>query len=815
MRELKEITDSFYREVGVAGIQQYQIFLNAIAKGNLYRYNFNNQILIYKQQPDAEIVAGYHAWKQEGHIPRRHTAIYASTEDRMCTGPYLFSDKNILKLSEEEAKKLSWTLEEQDRKLINESFVDFKEDLQDTIKEASYQCFLNIEGDAFEEAFARELAACAAESIILQRCGFAYEWSQDVQKAFDQMLAEKDREEIVRKIQPYVSEFSSVILGNIGRLLANKRERIKEQNENIGRNQEGTRGGDKQGIRGTEERTRPGGDDGRRSEDSGTGRSESGGTGSGTTVEQEQEVQKIEDFGEKIGGARKDLWSARGLLLEDLLQMNEGEKKKYVNKNQVWPKPDYKQMKEDGVPVELIYFYKKVRDALPVEPGRNPEKYVSFVSKIRQETMKCRSDQDIRNLKNYIENESMTRVSPYRVCVKMDYLGLINNKLLKALADNRRSLAQEVSRKRFLYSEDEKVLADYQIERYDNSCEWSEQNGHIALSRKTGIGIYYMYPEGKLAGKENWKPETFFIKRNGQIFGNNFETREQAEQYILQNFRQIKEKKAERKKSWKSPILESVERQGLQDVCDGKMIEGQDFIDEFAIRGGEFGNWLSEKDKQTNLNMAYEAFCDIAEALDIDRKDVSLGGKLAIAFGARGKGSALAHYEPDLRVINLTKMKGAGSLGHEWGHALDFISREFLGEKPEERKQFSEVMKWKTEAGKKVPTDFFKNSQSFDAIYSKCDKGYWSSDEEMFARAFACYLEDRLEELGGKSDYLCGHADKDVTQTADGRIIRAYPEGEERRVINREMDVLVRAFKEKKFLHFPEETLTKNMEKSR
>ena len=56
------------------------------------------------------------------------------------------------------------------------------------------------------------MAACAAESIILQRCGFAYEWSQDVVRAFDQMLAEKDRDEIVRKIQLYVSEFSSVIL---------------------------------------------------------------------------------------------------------------------------------------------------------------------------------------------------------------------------------------------------------------------------------------------------------------------------------------------------------------------------------------------------------------------------------------------------------------------------------------------------------------------------------------------------------------------------------------------------------------------------
>lgn len=45
--------------------------------------------------------------------------------------------------------------------------------------------------------------------------------------------------------------------------------------------------------------------------------------------------------------------------------------------------------------------------------------------------------------------------------------------------------------------------------------------------------------------------------------------------------------------------------------------------------------------------------------------------RLAIAFGARGKGNALAHYEPSRAVINLTKMKGAGSLAHEFGHALD------------------------------------------------------------------------------------------------------------------------------------------------
>ena len=39
-----------------------------------------------------------------------------------------------------------------------------------------------------------------------------------------------------------------------------------------------------------------------------------------------------EDFGEKIGGAKKDLWAARGLYVDDLLGMNEREADKYVKK---------------------------------------------------------------------------------------------------------------------------------------------------------------------------------------------------------------------------------------------------------------------------------------------------------------------------------------------------------------------------------------------------------------------------------------------------------------------------------------------------
>ena len=47
-------------------------------------------------------------------------------------------------------------------------------------------------------------------------------------------------------------------------------------------------------------------------------------------------------------------------------------------------------------------------------------------------------------------------------------------------------------------------------------------------------------------------------------------------------------------------------------------------------------------------------------------------GSLGLAFGARGvggKNAALAHYEPDTKVINLTKYGGAGCVAHEWFHA--------------------------------------------------------------------------------------------------------------------------------------------------
>lgn len=85
-----------------------------------------------------------------------------------------------------------------------------------------------------------------------------------------------------------------------------------------------------------------------------------------------------EDFGEKIGGAKKDLWAARGLYVDDLLGMNEREADKYVKKDNVWKKPDYNALIQSGVPVDILYFRKVVRDSHAPPVSAFPKAPLSF-----------------------------------------------------------------------------------------------------------------------------------------------------------------------------------------------------------------------------------------------------------------------------------------------------------------------------------------------------------------------------------------------------------------------------------------------------
>lgn len=253
----------------------------------------------------------------------------------------------------------------------------------------------------------------------------------------------------------------------------------------------------------------------------------------------------------------------------------------------------------------------------------------------------------------------------------------------------------------------------------------------------------------------------------------------------------------------------------------GQDVTTEQFMEAFGLRGGQFGNWVKQgansKERQGMLNDAYDAFMDLAGVLNIPPEAIGLGGKLGMSFGARGKGAAMAHYEPSQVVINLTKTKGAGTLAHEWFHALDhhFTSfrdsparnksredtyitykpepammytpqkgRGYLLSKPalEKRRAKSDDPMYSTEnwapdpnhpAGvrPKVEEAFADlvnalNDSPMKERANTIDKGatdgYWSRIIERAARAFESYVINKLDKQGARSDFLANVTPEDA-----------------------------------------------------
>ncbi len=652
---------------------------------------------------------------------------------------------------------------------------------------------------------------------------------------------------------------------------------------------------------------------------------------------------EIQDFGEKIGGAKKDLWKERGLSVDDLSYMNDAERIQLIKKDNIWKKPNYQEMVESGLPVRVAYFIKTIRDATPTKPIillRNSDielkqkEYIDFVSKLRNYVMNLKQEDDILTFyEKFLSNYIIRDKSSYYVRVSPEVSSAVDNKLLQASQiSNFYNMDKEIRKKQFCYTDDEKVLSNFDIFVYDNDNVklTIDYNNRTVIEVKEGLGKRFIYPKEDFADILTWKENTIFIMdlTTRNIIKNNLENIDAAEKFILENYKQQSNEKTNnsknRKKKFIPEQLKYITRDG-EDYRNNRNITGEDMLKTFQFKGGEFGNWLNENDRQQSLNYGYDALLDLSKALSISPTDISLDGKLSIAFGSRGSGDALAHYEPTREVINLTKMRGAGSLAHEWGHALDdiigkqlgysgfltnnfrysdstsetiknvvdamkyktvcneetmkkqneeylkrvtrmknlvnsFFPSEHLNEKQtelkdiliqnlihnaetasnnfleyftkgtgnkdiddlsnlrketvgrviskEDRKQIAQLQNYvcssKKQIGKeqRVETDFYKNSIKFDEIYAKSGHDYWSTTIEMFARSFACYVSDKL---GYKSDYLCGHANLAIgsiqNKNNEPEVIKAFPEGKERQLINEKIDKLIDFLKEKNILH--------------
>ena len=190
-----------------------------------------------------------------------------------------------------------------------------------------------------------------------------------------------------------------------------------------------------------------------------------------------------------------------------------------------------------------------------------------------------------------------------------------------------------------------------------------------------------------------------------------------------------------------------------EDYRSGKDVTAEDFMNTFGFRGVQFGNWTNQADRQMAVNQAYDAFLDLAKLIGVSPKAISLNGELGIAFGARGSGNFAAHYEPGEIVINLTKTMGAGSLAHEWWHALDNYFARTAGERG------GMVTDDRSLNMRQQLRDAFNtmlNQVAKSPYYSRSkDKGdYWGRMHEVTARLLAEWVDQELKKRGELNTFL-------------------------------------------------------------
>ncbi len=140
-------------------------------------------------------------------------------------------------------------------------------------------------------------------------------------------------------------------------------------------------------------------------------------------------------------------------------------------------------------------------------------------------------------------------------------------------------------------------------------------------------------------------------------------------------------KSTKREIGFQLKVAENFSREGGRDVSAESTAA---FKTLFGLRDVQSGNWVLRDPNSAafHVKQATHAFADLADIIGEPDGLISMHGRLAIAFGARGsgnagfRGAARAHYEPVHRIINLTKMGGGGCLGHEWFHAMDNLVTE-------------------------------------------------------------------------------------------------------------------------------------------
>lgn len=538
-------------------------------------------------------------------------------------------------------------------------------------------------------------------------------------------------------------------------------------------------------------------------------------------------IEKIDDFGEKLEGARKHTFSFTQAIGRDL-------DVKAVPLSKSFPQPDYEKLAAAGVDARVLAFVSQLRAELKAKPRAKYKvnRWAETVESARS-TSSALMDGTITP-DRLIEKLSASERSSY-----VKYTPVIME------------IAAEILPSQI------KDLGSYKIEQHHYSIFRGEKDVNKIVvtdaSKKGGFGgmgnqqHFNSVDEAKAYIKsqvttvsETGKPmakfdiwtergkEGYFIGKklsaSKYIELHNVPTGKDAREYIQKSNEELVALLKKKKEVRNVRRSENNARVG-KDYRQGVDVTADLFAATFGFRGVQFGNWVDNDKRQSDLNNAYDGLMDLANLIDVPPLALSLDGQLGLAFGARGKGGknpASAHFEPVSIVINLTKKNGAGSLAHEWFHAAD----NYFGriDNPEadtpfisttvRNKHAVKVVDGRQVVAETESSDFAVRQEVFDAfkglkkaieqetnlakrsseLDSRRTKDYWSTVHEMTARSFERYVIGRLNDQGFESDYLANIVSEEEHEQINGILgdneSYAYPLNSEMEAVNKAYDHL-------------------------
>ncbi|MDH0156471.1 LPD38 domain-containing protein [Stutzerimonas stutzeri] len=515
---------------------------------------------------------------------------------------------------------------------------------------------------------------------------------------------------------------------------------------------------------------------------------------------------KVEDFGEKLGGARKD--ELRGV--RERLDNMDDQGIANSKLSELWPKGEIDRI-EDSFHAAA---YQTVRDFIPAKP-RVSYRVAGWVNRVKAarellaELSRLGSESTVAKMREF--SPSLRSVAD-----KIE--------LLMGIERSQWGRIGRVSMAVGSFSQDGQMVpgswAEVEIDgrskHFYGKKSIAEAIGDIRLALNLNAA-----PEKKM------KFDVYSDRGTGEVFIAKNGDRETRRLATFKTVAEARDHIANSHESlvaaWdavknRDNVTKADMRRSLNEVRAGTDHRGgaditpEQFLEAFGFRGVEFGNWVAQgaarDGRQGMLNDAYDSFMDLAEVIGVPPKALSLEGRLGIGFGSRGRGRASAHFEPGTVVINLTKTKGAGSLAHEWFHALDNYFAGKRGESDAGKVREASYITYRPEpmlVNKKYPAqrmtraklDMYqanhpnaplyaeenwtadpahpegvrpKVEKAFAELVETLDRspmakrsavldrgtadGYWSRIIERGARSFETYVIARLADRGYRNDYL-------------------------------------------------------------